>query len=69
MEDGELRAAPPGATLLVAPEIDPGARLELDAWFQSEASVHPSSFRVGEGDVSRPLVVDSGNTSPHRLIR
>jgi formylmethanofuran dehydrogenase subunit A len=27
VDDGELRAAPPGATLLVAPEVDPGARL------------------------------------------
>ena len=69
VDDGELRAAPPGATLLVAPEVDPGARLELDAWFLSEASVHPSSFRVGEGEVSLPLVVDSGVTNPHRSIR
>ena len=54
VDDGELRAAPPGATLLVAPEVDPAARSELDAWFLSEASVHPSSFRVGEDEVSRP---------------
>src|SRR5271157_1332959 len=69
VDDGELRAAPPGATLLVAPEVDPGARLELDAWFLSEASVHPSSFRVAEGEVSLPLVVDSGVPNPHRSIR
>ena len=54
--------------LPVVPEVDPASRLELDAWFQSEASVHPSSFRVGEDDVSRPLVVDSGITNSHRSI-
>jgi formylmethanofuran dehydrogenase subunit A len=68
VEDGELRGAPRGATLIVAPEVDPQVRRELDRWFQNEASVHPSSFRVGDDEVNRPLVVESGITNPHRSI-
>ena len=66
VDDGELRAAPPGATLLTAPEVDPGARAELESWFLSEASLHPSSFEVGESEVSRPLVVKNGHSNGGR---
>ena len=37
VDDGELRAAPAGDTLLVAPEVDPGMRSELDARLLREA--------------------------------
>jgi formylmethanofuran dehydrogenase subunit A len=69
VDDGELRAAPMGATLLVAPEVDPGVRLELDAWLLREGSVHPFSFRVGEEELSRPEVVQSGITNKQMSIR
>ena len=66
VDDGELRTAPQGATLLAAPEVDPGARAELETWFLSEASLHPSSFEVGESEISRPLVVKNGHSSGER---
>ncbi len=66
VDDGELKASPQGSTLLVAPEVDPGARRELEAWFLSEASLHPLNFRVGETEVGRSMVVQGGSKKPER---
>ena len=66
VDDGELKAAPPGSTLLVAPDVDPTSRRELESWFLNEASVHPLNFRVGQDEVSRPLVVDGAGMNPQR---
>jgi formylmethanofuran dehydrogenase subunit A len=65
VDDDELRAAPPGATLPVAPEVDPQVRLELSDWIQNVASVHQSSFTVGDDEVCLPVVVDSGISNLH----
>jgi formylmethanofuran dehydrogenase subunit A len=57
VDDGELRSAPAGNTLLVAPKVDAGARSELDDWFRAESTVHPAHFRVDDAEVERPVVV------------
>ena len=51
------RAAPAGDTLLVAPEVDPARRSELEARLLREASIHPANFRVGEAELHRPVVI------------
>jgi formylmethanofuran dehydrogenase subunit A len=57
VDDGELRTAPAGDTIVVAPEVDPGMRCELEAHLLREASIHPLNFRVGKEEVHRPVVV------------
>jgi formylmethanofuran dehydrogenase subunit A len=60
VDDGELRAAPDGRTLLVRREVDPSVRDELETWFREESSIHPANFRVGEDELAAPFAVGAG---------
>ncbi|MGC8643266.1 MAG: formylmethanofuran dehydrogenase subunit A [Isosphaeraceae bacterium] len=60
VDDGELRRAPFGSTMLVAPEADPTIRSELEARFLRESSIHPSHLKVSDHEVGRTAVVREG---------
>jgi formylmethanofuran dehydrogenase subunit A len=62
LDDGELRSAPEGETLLVAPRVDPEASLELEAWLRREGTVHPANFVIGQQEVPRSIVVSSSES-------
>ncbi|MFO0890449.1 MAG: formylmethanofuran dehydrogenase subunit A [Isosphaeraceae bacterium] len=66
VDDGDLRSAPEGRTLLTRCEVDPGMRAALDGWLREEATVHPAHFRVAEEELAAPLVVAgaSAGSSP-----
>lgn len=57
VDDGDLRQAPLGSTMLVAREVDPAMRSELEAKFLAESSIHPLNFRVRENEVCRRVMV------------
>jgi len=57
VDDGELRSAPEGHTLVASCDVDPGMRSELERWFREEATIHPAHFRVDESELSRPMTI------------
>jgi formylmethanofuran dehydrogenase subunit A len=57
VDDGDLRLAPAGKTMRVAPEVDPATRLELEARFLREASIHPANLEVRDDQVGPAVVV------------
>jgi formylmethanofuran dehydrogenase subunit A len=59
VDDGELRSAPDGRTLLAGCEVDPAGSAELDRWLRQEATVHPAHFRLDRDEIARPEVVIS----------
>jgi formylmethanofuran dehydrogenase subunit A len=57
VDDGDLRLAPSGSTLMVAPQVDPTMKSELEARFLRESSIHPFNLRVRDGEINRAVVV------------
>jgi formylmethanofuran dehydrogenase subunit A len=57
VDDSELRSAPDGQTLLVAPEVDPSLRAELNDWLGRHGTIHPANFAIADEEVARPSVV------------
>ncbi|QEH37335.1 Formyltransferase/hydrolase complex Fhc subunit A [Aquisphaera giovannonii] len=61
VDDGDLRSAPDGDTLLVDPGVDPRARSGFEARLAEESSIHPANFRVRADEVARPRAVPAGH--------
>jgi formylmethanofuran dehydrogenase subunit A len=57
LDDGALRQAPEGSTLVVAPDADAEVSRELSEWLGREGTVHPMNLSVGDHEVGRPVVV------------
>jgi formylmethanofuran dehydrogenase subunit A len=47
VDEGEIRAAPAGATLHTAPQFDPAIVPEIRGWFERESSIAVAHFGVG----------------------
>jgi formylmethanofuran dehydrogenase subunit A len=48
LDDGELRPAPEGLTLHVAPEYDPGVMPDIESWFSRFSSIQFANFGVAQ---------------------
>jgi formylmethanofuran dehydrogenase subunit A len=57
LDDGELRTAPEGRALHVAPEYDADVLPDIEAWFSRSASIQFANYPVTEADVANPLEV------------
>ncbi len=57
IDDGDLREAPEGHALHVAPEYDPAIESDIASWFARYASIQFANYPVTEADVSHPLDV------------
>jgi formylmethanofuran dehydrogenase subunit A len=57
LDDGELRSAPQGRTLVVATRVDPAASREMEAWLTREGTVHPANYVVADAEVMRPVAI------------
>lgn len=66
VDDGDLKSAPGGGTLLVSPEIDPEVRSELDAWLEREGTIRAANFIVSDDELDRPIVVRSSARADDR---
>lgn len=65
VDDGELRFAPEGRTLMVAPEVDSASREEVESALLRESSIHPANFRVSDGELGRAVVVPEKEEAVH----
>lgn len=60
IDDTELRVAPEGRTLHVAPEYDGAIVPQVRSWFDRDASIRFANFALTDADVSRPSRVLDG---------
>jgi formylmethanofuran dehydrogenase subunit A len=63
VDQGELRAAPQGRTLHVAPAYDPSAEDHIREWFEQYYSIRFRNYPVGEEYLHEAEVI--GNTNEH----
>ncbi|MBX6314341.1 MAG: formylmethanofuran dehydrogenase subunit A, partial [Isosphaeraceae bacterium] len=61
LDDGELRAAPEGRALCIAPEFDRDILPGIKEWFEQHASIRFANYPVSDGDVAGLLQVSCGN--------
>ena len=57
LDDGDLRAAPDGRTLHVAPEFDPRRRARDRGVVRRHYSIQFANYPVGDPDVANPTAV------------
>jgi len=57
LDDGDLRSAPEGRSLHVAPEFDPDIVPEIEGWFRRHYSMQFANYPVGDSDVANPTAV------------
>jgi formylmethanofuran dehydrogenase subunit A len=60
IDNGELRAAPQGKTLHVAPDYDPGCEADIAAWFERCYTVQFENYPVGDEYVPHPEKIACG---------
>ncbi len=60
VEDGELREAPDGNTLYVAPEYDPAVEKSIADWFQQYYSVQMRNYPVALESLQGPVAIPCG---------
>ena len=57
LDDGDLRSAPEGRSLHVAPEFDPDVVPEIEDWFTRHYSMQFANYPVNDPDVANPTAV------------
>jgi formylmethanofuran dehydrogenase subunit A len=57
LDDGDLRSAPEGRSLHVAPEYDPDVVPEIEQWFARHYSIQFANYPVGDPDVANPTAI------------
>ena len=67
VEDGELREAPDGNTLFVAPEYDPAVEKPIADWFQQYYSVQMRNYPVSLESIQGPVQIRCGSALARSL--